>query len=141
MMSDEHMSEADLDIRAMAETMYGEARGEGADGMLCVGLTLRNRAKNPGWWGNTVRSVAHKSKQFSCWNDGDPNKVVILQAREMSKRPKELEVAYLLAGFIMRDLFVDITYGSTHYHHKSIKPYWAPTLVKQCIRGDHIFYK
>ena len=38
------------DIKIMAKTMWGEARGESEEGKIGVAWVIRNRAENPCWW-------------------------------------------------------------------------------------------
>ena len=55
-------------------TIAMEASGEGPDGELAVAHTLLNRVKD-GRWGRNLASVCLWKKQFSCWNDEDPNRI------------------------------------------------------------------
>ena len=54
-----------LDERIVALTLLGEARGEGVDGMLAVGMVVQQRSierkKRPA-------TICLQPKQFSCWN-------------------------------------------------------------------------
>lgn len=61
-------------INWLAKTIYGEARGENIETMLAVAWVIRNRVNGPDWMGNDYRSVVLKPYQFSCWNEGDPNR-------------------------------------------------------------------
>jgi hypothetical protein len=45
------------ELRAMAATIWGEARGEPLDGKVAVGWVIRNRAANPGGWGRDIRGA------------------------------------------------------------------------------------
>lgn len=44
--------------RAVAATIWGEARGESYEGKLAVGCVIRNRVESPGWWGRDWTSVS-----------------------------------------------------------------------------------
>ena len=72
----EVVSADDLDIAA--RTIWGEARGEGPEGMRAVAHVIANRATKGGWWGDTLWSVCLKPWQFSCWNLSDPNRQKLL---------------------------------------------------------------
>ena len=73
------MDEVDI----LARTIYGEARGEGLEGMEAVALVVINRVKAKKWFtgydlinGVKIPSVAQtclKRAQFSCWNKNDAN--------------------------------------------------------------------
>ena len=65
------------DLIVMAKTMWGEARGEGYNGLVAVGWVIQNRCERGGWFGNTIREVCLKPYQFSCWNNDDCNKAKI----------------------------------------------------------------
>lgn len=120
----------------MARTIYGEARGEGTRGMQAVGNVIMNRVKAGGWYGASIKDVVLKPYQFSCWNEGDPNRTIILNATAA-----QLSSARNIAAKIIDGTLSDITGGATHYHAKSITPYWAKTLTKTATIGNHIFYK
>src|SRR5688500_4029200 len=62
------------DLDTLARTLWGEARGEGRNGMQAVANVIMNRYKlarsNSGYarqWGRTVAEVCRKKYQFSCW--------------------------------------------------------------------------
>lgn len=128
------MTENQVDY--MARTIYGEARGEGMQGMQAVGNVIMNRVKQGGWYGASVKDVVLKPYQFSCWNEGDPNRQKILNATDA-----QLATARSIAEKIIDGILGDITGGATHYHAKSINPYWAASMTKTVTIGNHIFYK
>lgn len=132
----------ELDIDILARTIWGEARGETEQGMQAIACVVMNRLKkarenNGYWWGDTVRAICQKPYQFSCWNADDPNasKIrvvdeqdpILIQARHIARR-------YVL-GF-----GEDITKGATHYHTKSIRPYWVKSMEETVKICNHIFY-
>ena len=98
----------DLDI--MAKTMWGESRNQDTSGQIAVASVIKNRAEARRWYGNTPKEVCLKEWQFSCWNEGDPNKIK------------------------------DNTEGSTHYHTTNIMPKWAQGKTPVVTIGDHKFY-
>lgn len=120
----------------LALTMYGEARGEGAQGMEAVGHVIMNRVKQGGWYGASVKDVVLKPLQFSCWNSGDPNRAVMLTAT-----PDKLATANAIAGQLLAGQLEDITGGATNYHADYISPSWAKKMTKTVKIGRHIFYK
>jgi len=63
----------DHELDILAKTLWGEARGEGREGLIAVAWVIKNRADNPGWWGKSIELVCLKPYQFSCWNADDPN--------------------------------------------------------------------
>ena len=119
----------------LARTIYGEARGEGKKGMQAVANVVMNRVKKGGWWGASIKDVVLKPYQFSCWNENDPNRAIILKATDA-----QLKQAREIADAAIAGTLPDITGGATHYHAKSITPYWAASLTKTASIGNHVFY-
>jgi len=62
------------DLWIFAKTIWAEARGEPLEGQIAVANVILNRARQGGWWGDDVAGVCCKPKQFSCWNESDPNR-------------------------------------------------------------------
>jgi N-acetylmuramoyl-L-alanine amidase len=132
-----------LEIDTLARTLWGEARGEGTDGMQAVAHVILNRvavAQRHGkyWWGNNIIQVCQKPYQFSCWNRSDPNFKKLLAVDEQDLH---FATALRLARRAVIDaLGEDITNAATHYHADSITPYWAKNEAISARIGKHIFY-
>jgi spore germination cell wall hydrolase CwlJ-like protein len=133
----------ELEIDTIARTIWGEARGEGVAGMQAVASVILNRvavADRFGgyWWGNTILEVCHKPYQFSCWNKTDPNfrKLISVTDEDQSFAMAKRIATRAILGFVQ-----DATYGATHYHERSILPYWAKGQTPSAVIGRHIFYK
>lgn len=57
-------------------TIWQESRGEPYEGKVAVGEVFRNRMRERGFFGDgTLAGTLLKSKQFSGWNEGDPNRI------------------------------------------------------------------
>ena len=75
---------------ALARVMYGEASGEGDEGMIAVGNVVMNRLKSPeDWWGNSIESIISHPEQFSVFEDkNDENykrmRKIIINGKEVS---------------------------------------------------------
>jgi spore germination cell wall hydrolase CwlJ-like protein len=126
------------DIRALAEVIYGEGRGESWCGQVAIGWVVVNRIKaNPKTWGATVDQVVTKPNQFSSFGKTDPN-------LKRMKRADESEHAFFMANAAALSVLSgapDPTGGATYFHHRNMVPDWAPrTVVTQRI-GDHVFRK
>jgi len=120
----------------MARTIYGEARGEGVKGMQAVANVIMNRVKAGGWYGASVKDVVLKPYQFSCWNENDPNRLIIKNANQA-----QLKQAREIAEKVISGELPDITAGATHYYAKSISaPYWTKSMKKVATVGSHYFY-
>jgi len=124
------------DIKIMAKTMWGEARGESEEGKIGVAWVIRNRAENPCWWGKTVAGVCLKKWQFSCWNANDPNSDKIANLSD-----DELAPFIDIAESVLDDSVSDPTGGATHYHTEAVDPKWAVGREPTCTIGHHLFYK
>lgn len=106
------MHEAQL---VLAQTLYGEARGEGAGGMEAVAAVIMNRAEIGGWWGDSVISVCKAPWQFSTWNAGDPNRPII-EAKRPGEGDAVFDQAWEIASRAIAGELSDPTGGATHYH-------------------------
>jgi hypothetical protein len=156
------------DLSVLAQTIWGEARQEGTKGMIAVGNVIKNRAEaNKKMFGQGIKGVALKPKQFSCWNEGDPNREKlkdILQYDKlvsMRKSPtgepfnewfqkfkntgEYLEYkSYLKAKEIAQQVLdgtvPDPTKGAVYYHTLDVKPIWRTKLDQVAQYGNHVFY-
>ena len=126
------------EIDLLARTIYGEARGEGERGMQAVANVIMNRVNAGRWYGKTVEDVVLKPYQFSCWNEKDPNRRVIMEVTETNATFKK---AKDISRRAVSDTLPDITGGATHYHAASITPYWAGEMEQTVKIGNHVFYK
>jgi spore germination cell wall hydrolase CwlJ-like protein len=125
------------DLDNAARTIYGEARGEGAAGMIAVAWVIRTRSERPCWWGKTVTKICHKPYQFSCWNEDDPNRPKI-EALAIGS-PSYLRALGIVCD-VFNDQIPDPTNGATHYHHKSdVTPSWSVGRDGLVI-GNHVFF-
>jgi N-acetylmuramoyl-L-alanine amidase len=141
------------EIVLVAQTVFGEARGESYDGKVAVAWTIRNRAEkrspagSPMWWGGTYRDVCLKPQQYSCWNKGDPNLRALLD--EFHPNRPQTRVGLECLHAVMAVLLgheKDPTCGATHYHTierppgaEVWPPKWAKGLTPLSI-GRHKFY-
>lgn len=133
----------DLVIDTLARTLWGEARGEGPQGMDAVASVILNRvkiaqARGGYWWGNDIISVCQKPYQFSCWNRSDPN-YRVLQA--VTEKDLHFATAVRIARRAVAGTLADVTGGADHYHAKSIAPDWAKGQKPTTTIRNHIFYK
>lgn len=136
---------SDKDI--LARTLYGEARGEGLEGLEAVACVIMNRFKAGKWFtgyviknGKKIPNVAQtclKRAQFSCWNKNDANYRVLQQ---VSENDAVFRQCLLVSERALSGNLIDFTNGATHYHTKAIKPEWAKG-KSPCYRvKNHLFY-
>lgn len=126
---------AEIDL--LARTIWGEARGEGTQGMHAVANVIMNRVKKGGWYGATVQDVVLKPYQFSVWNKDDPNRE---KALSVTVADSQFWTAKKLASLAYNGQLDDITGGAINYHANYVNPSWAASMKKTATIGKHIFY-
>ena len=135
----------DDDLITLARTLYGEARNQQPEGRQAVAAVILNRARlnKPSFGGSKIASVCKQSRQFSCWNDEDPNMPII---RSMNPGANKIfDACVATAQQVMGGQLGDNTGQATHYFNpKGVKktPDWAaPPAQKTVTIGAHIFFK
>lgn len=133
----------ELAVDVLARTLWGEGRGEGAQGMEAIASVVLNRvavAQERGnyWWGGDIISVCQKPYQFSCWNRSDPNYKKLLAVTD-----KDIHFATSLriARRAVAGTLADTAFGATHYHTKAVSPFWSKGVDPVAVIGSHIFYR
>ena len=130
------MTDKNEEIDITARTIWGEARGEGAQGMQAVANVIRNRVIGLKWFGSTFKEVCLKPKQFSAWEDLNRPKMLAVNTSD-----KQFAEAVDIATRAVNGTLPVITGGANHYHAVGVKPSWADTSKRTAIIGRHIFYK
>lgn len=133
----------DLEIDVLARTLWGEARGEGDQGMAAVAAVVLNRvavaeSRAGYWWGNDIISVCQKPYQFSCWNRSDPS---YLRLQDVTEKDIYFATALRIARRAVTGALADPTNGATHYHADYVAPHWAKGQKPTAVIGHHIFYR
>jgi N-acetylmuramoyl-L-alanine amidase len=133
------MTFRDQDLTVLAKTLYGEARGEGQAGLEAVAHVILNRSKRRG---KSIADICLAPKQFSCWNESDPNKKKLeaLRIETDPESPAYLRCIATAAGVLAGDI-VDRSGGADHYHASDISPSWARDMDLTGIIGHHKFYR
>lgn len=114
----------------LALNVYHEARDQPLIGQRAVAHVTLNRAKQKNL---PIKTVVLEPGQFS-WTKH--KKLGTIQTIKEPEAFKNCCKAVLMAV-----LLPDVTNGSTHFHAKNIRPYWAKEFQKTKVIGDHIFYK
>lgn len=127
-------------VDILARTIWGEARGTGAAGMRHVASVVMNRVANASWWGSDVVSVCQHPYQFSCWNQGDPNREKLLAVT--TEDPWFLMAKGIAAAAISGSL-TDATNGADSYYALSLdtKPAWTRGATHTYSDGWHSFWR
>lgn len=131
-----------MDCDILARTLFGEARGEyektGLAAFIGVANVVMNRLQAT-TYGATLTEVCLKPWQFSCWNESDPNYVIL---KDPTLRHPLLPICHDVAKAVALGHWPDITKGSTHYHASTITPpAWSKKQKPTIILGHHIFYR
>lgn len=134
------------DTEILARTIYGEARGEyvrlegGMASLIAVGNVVMNRVKAKSWYGKTIQEVCRKPWQFSCWNENDPNRNLLLQPNISDP---VFVVCLQAASGIVSGQWPDLTKGSNHYYATTLTtpPKWTKGQLPRFQLARHIFYR
>jgi spore germination cell wall hydrolase CwlJ-like protein len=134
--------------RALALTMWAEARSDGAKGMRAVGHVIMNRVnsvinKKSGYilYGKDIKGVVHQPLAFSVWNEKNPNKRLMTKlGNNINHRPSFI-LAMSLAQNIIDGTDKDNTGGATHFHTINSTASWSKDAEPTKQIGSHIFYK
>jgi N-acetylmuramoyl-L-alanine amidase len=124
-------------VDLLARTLWGEARGEGAAGMAAVAAVVLNRLKRPARFGAGIEAVCRAPKQFSCWNQGDPNRE---RALTVTEADRAFAAARRIARRALAGALDDPTRGACHYHAAGCFPRWARGRAPCAAIGRHLFY-
>ncbi|HBE45737.1 MAG TPA: cell wall hydrolase [Deltaproteobacteria bacterium] len=133
------------DKKLMALCLWGEARGEPLSGKIGIAFVIMNRVKKDGWFGSTIKKVILKPKQFSCFNEKDPNRVKLVMLAQnwdyFFQKDKALRECYYVAEKIIEDnTFQDNVFGATHYKTAKCRASWADSMQLVAVIGNHEFY-
>lgn len=158
------------EAKVLAQTIWGEARSHGDEGMRAVGHVIVNRAsaQKPRLFGDGVVGVATKNKQFSCWNHGDPNRDRMEHMADLDRKIrmkttpdgspfdewytkfqqsgegreyKAWVEAKRIAASILAGKSSDPTNGALFYHTTAVHPKWSDKMTPIGQIANHIFYR
>ncbi len=132
-----------VDAHWMALTMWGEARGQSEEGMRAVGHVIHNRwlAKRHG---AHVTDTVSAAWQFSCWNEGDPNRAAMLNIEALPEDSEDYRLwltAKRVAGEILSGQSADPTGGALFYHTEAVQPAWSRGVAPVTQIGSHLFFR
>jgi len=127
----------DRALKCLTEAIYYEARSESDDGQRAVAQVVLNRVRHPSY-PNSVCGVVYQGSQrstgcqftFTC--DGSIGGYIDETAWARAQR---------IAGAALRGSVYRPVGLALNYHTTAIRPYWAPSLVRQAVIGAHIFYR
>ena len=125
--------------RCLAEAMYYEARGEGAEGEEAVAEVIFHRMHHRGYPGSICGVVYQGVEdapacQFSFVCDGEMRRPKVAADWAHAK----LLAAKILSGYMRLG---NMTEGATSYHAVDVEPDWSSSLERTVQIGNHIFYR
>jgi N-acetylmuramoyl-L-alanine amidase len=136
------------DAVTLARTLFGEARGEPRDGKVAVAWVIRNRAERKAFAGSllgqpgAVSHVCLAPWQFSCWNNGDPKRPLLIKLQ-----PNQCPAESAIAVEVLEGTAPDPANGADHYHTidrpswaHAWPPDWVPSMREAARFGGHVFY-
>ncbi len=143
-MTDAEILQALTEEDVTALTLYGEGRGVDVLGRVAVGCVIRNRVLTK-YRGATYRAVCLAPRQFSCWNEADPNRGVLLDAARGLLAGEDFPAPVLreclwIANGVVSGACLDPTKRSRHYHHRGVSPAWATGHQPVYVALPHVFY-
>lgn len=130
------------EVRLLAATAWGEARGEGELGMRAVAHVIVNRVGDR--FGATLEEVIRSPWQFSAWNRGDPNRPLVQDPERYATAGAALEtweIAQRVAREVLSGQSADPTGGALFYHTRAIRPAWSRYGQGRRVIGAHVFYR
>lgn len=138
-------ADTDQALDTLARTLWGEARGEGREGMEAVAAVIANRIDislalgGRHWWGRDWVTVCRAKAQFSCWNPGNPNRPKLLTVDDSDPA---FRLAREVAADAIADRIEDPTFRATSYKVASLPwPYsWGHFRLPLVEIGHHAFY-
>lgn len=129
----------------LAKNLYFEARNQSHLGQIAVAHVTLNRVMDPRF-PDTICEVVHQGQknangsmkrhkcQFSWYCDG-------LSDNPRNKEYWESSQFWAEEAVRMYVEYGDLTDGSTHYHAKTVRPYWAKSKNLVARIDDHFFYR
>lgn len=146
-MTDEQILAALSQEEILALTLYGESRGEPIQGQIAVANVVRNRVLTQKM---SYRNICLAPKQFSCWNENDPNYVLLTGLAEEIKNGKPITDKYMKQCFwvamgIVDDELLDNTNGALYYLTNDLffsdkQPSWSFNYKQPRTIGNQTFF-
>ncbi len=136
------------DLEVLFLTIYGEGRGEPVEGQIAIGNVIHNRLRKA-VAGTTYKDVCLADKQFSCWNQDDPNFPLLIEIGERLILGENITDIVLrqcicVSRGIRDEEILDNTHGALNYmttqlFHSPKRPAWAINAKVVRPIGNHSF--
>lgn len=129
-----------VDLWTVAQTCYGEARGEGTPVMYAIAWVVRNRHEHHRrWQGRSLASMCRALHQFSCWDPENPNRA---RLSAVSLDEHTFVLCFQAAVEVIGGLVYSPVGRATHYYADTLAqpPPWA-TGSPVAIVGHYLFFE
>lgn len=122
------------ELKCIAATVYGEARGESDLGQILVARTVLNRVDDARWPQSPCR-VVRQRRQYAGFSEA-----VLRRPAEVSAWERATAAALAAAAGSLQEIKCS---SATHFHEASVRPSWVNSdrMVRLCQVDNHIFYK
>ncbi len=137
-------------LEVLSLTIIGEARGEPIESQVAVGCVIRNRLHSNTAKYKDYKDVCLEPKQFSCWNEGDPNRDYLNELGQKMLDGQVINDPYLrqcllVAHGIADWAIIDNTKGAMNYvtialFHSPDRPNWTRAVANYVTRGNQVFF-
>ena len=129
-----------IDLWTVAQTAWGEARGETLEGIYAVIRTIRNRQElHRRWRGMPLVAICRAPWQYSVWNASNPT---LAKMQDVSLDDPVFCRCLIAAVEVMGSIVMSPVGHATHYHTTAIAlPNWAKGHTPVCQVGTHLFYE
>lgn len=128
------------EVDILARTIWAESRGEPFNGQVAVAWVIRNRSRDKRLrWSRVVSEVCTQPKQFSCWNEDDPNRPKLLA---VGLEDEAFVRAMGVACIVLCGDMPDASKGANHYFNPNVViPSWAGRMEQTVTIGRHVFFR
>lgn len=136
-------------VEIVGLTLIGEARGEPIEGIIAVGNVIKNRFTNNRTY-KSYQEVCLAANQFSCWNNNDPNKGLLIELAAKMLHSEPITDIYLtecifIARGIIDSMLADNTKGAQYYMVTGLldsekAPSWSRNRKNEIVKGNHTFF-
>lgn len=127
--------------KRLSLTIIGEGRGEPIQGKIAIGCVIRNRVIIRG---KTYEEICLEPKQFSCWNDNDPNRKLLDELAGNEILMGDFRECVWVAQGIYRGFIKDNTKRAQYYLTEKLytenRPNWARAVADSVQIGSQIFF-
>lgn len=134
------------DLELLMLTIIGESRGEPIEGQVAVGCVIRNRVFT---WRKNYGEICLAAKQFSCWNEDDPNRSLLIELGSKLINNEPIDPLYKQCQYVAEGIYynkiMDNVHGSLYYLNRNLfisdhRPEWARNASFPIGKGNQVFF-